>query len=144
MTHRTPRILLILLCFFTLALLRFRESALFYDPLIPFFYGDYQSQALPEIEWVSYVLNVFLRYVINMLLAVAILWLAFKDRGIVKFSLLLYTIVFFVLMPLFIIFWYHSTQGEYLALFYVRRFLIQPLLIFILLPAFYYYRRVNS
>jgi exosortase F-associated protein len=127
-----------------LALVRFRESALFYDPLISFFYGDYQSQALPEIEWTAYVLNIFLRYVINMVLSVAILWLAFRDRGIVSFSLLLFTIVFCALVPLFIVFWHTSAQGEYMTLFYVRRFLIQPLLIFILLPAFYYYRRANS
>ncbi|MFT5751668.1 MAG: exosortase F-associated protein [Flavobacteriales bacterium] len=141
--HRTLRIFVILLCLFMLILVRFRESALFYDPLISFFYGDYQSQPLPGIEWISYVLNIFLRYVINMLLSVAILWLAFKDRGIVKFSMLLYTIMFCVLMSLFVVFWHTSAQGEYMALFYVRRFLIQPLLIFMLLPAFYYYRRVN-
>ena len=100
--HRALRIFVILLCFFMLALVRFRESALFYDPLISFFYGDYQSQALPKIEWTAYVLNIFLRYVINTVLSVAILWLAFRDRGIVSFSLLLFTIVFCALVPLFV------------------------------------------
>lgn len=142
--HRAPRILAVFLCFLMLVLVRFRESALFYDPLVSFFYDDYQSLLLPEIEWTTYLLNLLLRYGLNMLISIVILWLAFKDRGIVKFSLLLYTIVFVVLVPLFVILWKTSSQGEYMTLFYVRRFLIQPLLIFILLPAFYYYRRVNS
>ena len=32
---------------------------------------------------------------------------------------------------------------NFLALFYVRRFLIHPIFVLILMPAFYYYRRKN-
>lgn len=142
--HKSLRVLLIFLCFTAMAFIRFRESALFYDPLISFFYGDYQYDILPDIEWINYVLNIFFRYLLNMLLSLAILWLAFMDTSILKFSSIIFAIVFVLLLVLFVIFWSSNEQGEYNALFYVRRFLIQPLLIFILLPAFYYYRRVSS
>lgn len=142
--NKALRVLLIFLCFIAMAFIRFRESALFYDPLITFFYGDYQYDILPEIEWTQYVLNLFFRYLLNVLLSLAILWLVFRDKGILKFSSILFAIVFVALLLLFFIFWSINEQGEYNALFYVRRFLIQPLLIFILLPAFYYYRRVSS
>tara|TARA_R110001632_G_scaffold161038_7_gene279410 strand:- start:495 stop:926 length:432 start_codon:yes stop_codon:yes gene_type:complete len=142
--NKALRVLLIFLCFIAMAFVRFRESALFYDPLISFFHGDYQYDVLPDIEWTTYVLNIFFRYLLNMFLSLAILWLAFMDTSILKFSSIIFAIVFVLLLVLFIIFWSSNEQGEYNALFYVRRFLIQPLLIFILLPAFYYYRRVSS
>ena len=142
--NKVLRVLLIFLCFIAMAFIRFRESALFYDPLITFFYGDYQYDILPEIEWTQYVLNLFFRYLLNMLLSLDILWLVFRDKDILKFSCIFFAIVFVALLLLFFIFWSINEQGEYNALFYVRRFLIQPLLIFILLPAFYYYRRVSS
>jgi exosortase F-associated protein len=34
-----------------------------------------------------------------------------------------------------------SAAGEHMALFYVRRFLIQPLFLLLLLPAFYFHKR---
>jgi exosortase F-associated protein len=54
-------------------------------------------------------------------------------------------LIFLTFFVLFILaYWYllfNSNTADYVLLFYVRRFLIQPLLLLILIPAFYFHRR---
>ncbi len=141
--HKWVRYGLIFLCLVGLVLVRFGESALFYDPFITFFKTDYQAQPLPELDFLKWLLNTAFRFGLNMLLSLAILWLLFQDRGIVRFSLFLFAAIFIALIFTAIILISGATAESYLPLFYLRRFLIQPLLIFMLVPAFYYYRIVN-
>lgn len=70
--------------------------------------------------------------------------MAFKEKGIITFASLFYGVVFIVLIVIFGILLKTQGIGEYLPIFYVRRFLIQPILLFMLLPAFYYYRKVSN
>lgn len=138
------RITVVFLCLLGFAFLRFRESELFYDPLIAFFKGNYRATILPDMEEGKLFLHLFFRYTINTVLSLVILWMAFKERGIISFAILFYVVVFVLLMITFKIMLTTQGVGEYLPLFYVRRFLIQPILLFMLLPAFYYYRKVHN
>ncbi|SNS32117.1 exosortase F system-associated membrane protein [Dokdonia pacifica] len=138
------RVLVVFLCLVGFAFIRFRESELFYDPLIPFFKSNYQKMTLPDMESWRLFFHIFLRYALNMFLSLVILWVAFRERGIIKFASLFYGVVFVVLIVIFSILLKTQGLGEYLPIFYVRRFLIQPILLFMLLPAFYYYRKVNN
>ena len=138
------RVFVVFLCFVGFAFIRFRESELFYDPLLSFFKGNYQNMMLPEMEHGKLFFHVFLRYLLNTLLSLVVLWMAFREKGIIKFSSLFYTGVFVVLLVVFGILLKTQDVGEYLPIFYVRRFLIQPLLLFMLLPAFYYYKKVGN
>ena len=45
------------------------------------------------------------------------------------------------LMIAFVLLLNTSADGDHMALFYVRRFLIQPLFLLLLLPAFYFHKR---
>ena len=138
------RVFVVFLCFVGFAFIRFRESELFYDPLISFFKGNYQNMTLPEMENGRLFFNVFLRYLLNTLLSLIVLWMAFKEKGIIKFSALFYGGVYILLIIAFGILLKTQGIGEYLPIFYVRRFLIQPILLFMLLPAFYYYKKVSN
>jgi len=138
------RVFVVFLCLVGFAFIRFRESELFYDPLIPFFKSNYQKMNLPDMETWRLFFHLFLRYFINTLLSLIILWMAFKERGIITFASLFYSIVFIVLLIILSILLNTQGVGEYLPIFYVRRFLIQPILLFMLLPAFYYYRKVGN
>lgn len=123
-----------------LALLRFYEDRLFYDPLLEFYNSDYLQNKLPAFEATKLLLNVFFRYLLNSIISLAIIYIAFMDRGIFRFSLYLYMILFAVVFPVFMFLLFTIENENFLALFYVRRFLIQPIFVIILLPAFYYYR----
>ncbi len=122
-----------------LVFIRAYEDALFYDPLLDFFKMDYKTKPLPDMDSFALQSGIVLRFLLNTLISFAILWLVFKDKGIIKLSAVLYFLLFVVLFMVFsfIIFTSESTHGH-LVLFYVRRFLIQPLFLFILLPAFYF------
>ncbi|WGK65348.1 exosortase F system-associated membrane protein [Croceiramulus getboli] len=137
------RILVIVLLFILLAFIRFRESVLFYDPLTEFFKGNFLNQALPEINYPKFLLHLFFRFTINSLISLLILWVAFEERGIITFAALLYGILFVLLFSVFVVLLQTSEQ-EFMSLFYVRRFLIHPLFILLLLPAFYYYKRQSK
>lgn len=121
-----------------LALVRFYQEDLFYDPLIPFFKTD--SVILPYLDMQKLLGGLTLRYFINTILSVAILWFCFKDKSIVRLTAILYGVFFIVLMIAFMIV-VNAEKPNLLALFYVRRFLIQPLFLILFIPAFYYQRR---
>lgn len=122
-----------------LVLIRAFEHRFFYDPFMYFFEKSYVSSAKLELPVVLY-LNLVLRYWLNAAVSLGILYVTFQDRGILKFSKLLYLLFFLVLFPLFIYLMHHTSPGNYLPVFYVRRFLAHPLLLLLLLPAFFYQR----
>jgi exosortase F-associated protein len=135
-------IFLIGLLFIVLIAVRYFESY-FYDPLIEYFKYEYLHHALPKIEEGKFFINLLLRYMINTIVSILILWITFRKKGIVIFSIYFYLIAFIILS---IAFWFilkTRFENYYLIGFYVRRFLIQPLFIMILLPAFYYQKSVK-
>lgn len=133
------KILLILGLVGILALVRLYEYRFFYDPFMYFFERAFQSGETIDYSFKMFF-NVFLRFLVNTFISLLILWVAFRSREIIKFAGIIYAAFFIVLFPLFIYLMHHVQPGDYLAAFYVRRFLAHPLLILILLPAFYYYR----
>lgn len=135
------KILLLFFLFGLLVLVRLFEADLFYDPLLSFFKQDYLYNKVPDVEFGKLMLHTAFRFGINTLISLLILYVAFRDKGIVKFSSVLYLISFVILFS-----WMAwlvanaSPQSNYNILFYVRRFLIQPLFVLLLLPAFYYHK----
>lgn len=142
---RAVRIVGIVLCCILLLAIRAFEDSWFYDPLLEFFKGDYKELPLPEMDNFALYGGIVLRYFLNTLASLAILWLVFLDRGIIKLSTLLY-IALFILFFIIFSFMIYTSEGtdNLLVLFYVRRFLIQPLFLLILLPAFYFQKRKVS
>ncbi|MDP3359256.1 MAG: exosortase F system-associated protein [Lutibacter sp.] len=136
--RKSVRIGLIMLLFLMLILIRAVVQPYFYDPLLDYFKHDYLNASIPELNFSVYFLNIFYRYSLNTVISLVIIYLVFYDIKALYFSIKFYMLVFVVLsLMLFILLKFNDTQN-YLLTFYVRRFLIQPLFVFILLPAFYY------
>ena len=111
------------------------ETKLFYDPLLAFF--KYESKVMPQYDSFKLFLGLFFRYMLNSAISVGILWLAFKDVQVVKLSVALFAGLFVLLAAaLFIVLGFD--KPNLLSVFYIRRFLIQPFLLILFLPAFYY------
>jgi exosortase F-associated protein len=132
------RIGLLMLALLGLVLIRAFESQLFYDPFLSFFKLDYQNKSLPDFDSIPLFFGLFFRYFLNTLLSLVIIYLLFKQLSLVRFSMLLYGVFFVVLVTLFFVLLHFSNQPDYLILFYIRRFLIQPLFLVLFIPAFYY------
>jgi len=124
-----------------LACIRFFESTLFYDPFLSFFKTDFQNKSLPDYNSTQLFVNIFFRYSLNSIISLVILYVLFKDKNILKLSIGLYVVFLVVLLVLFAIELNLST--DYTLLFYTRRFLIQPMFLILLIPAFYY-QKINK
>ncbi len=139
------KIVLLLILFGLLVLVRLFEAELFYDPLLSFFKQDYLNQRVPDVEFGKLLLHTSYRYLINTIISLLILWVAFRDKDVIKFSVVLYVLAFVVLLPWMALLVANATpESNYNILFYVRRFLIQPLFVLLLLPAFYYHKKKNT
>lgn len=126
-----------------LACVRLYQQELFYDPFVQFFKTkNYKGQPLPLYDSLKLGLNLLLRYTINTLISLAIIWLLFRDRSVIRLSLLLYALFFIVLLSLYYIV-LNSNDPDMLLLFYIRRFLIQPLFLLLFVPAFYYQNKAK-
>lgn len=138
---KISKIIGVIICVILLILIRWYEDSLFYDPLITFFKTDHTSQSLPDFDGLLLIGNIALRYIMNTLLSLAVLWFVFSEKGIIKISVLLYSFLFLFLISVFIYLLFYSDSESYLSLFYVRRFLIQPLFLLLFLPAFYFQKK---
>lgn len=130
----------LLVLFGLLILVRAFENELFYDPYLTFFRNDYLYMDNPRREIFKLTLFTTLRYLINSCISLGIIFLFFKERNMVKFSALIYTVAFIFLIILFLYFVINPRQEDYYIFFNIRRFLIQPIFLLLLLPAFYYYK----
>ncbi|WP_299099265.1 exosortase F system-associated protein [uncultured Winogradskyella sp.] len=128
------------LLFLFLILIRTFEDVLFYDPYLTFFENDYLYMDSPRREVAKLVLFTSIRFVLNTLISLGVLYVIFKDMSIIKFSTLIYAIAYILLLIPFLYFVINPKQEDYYLFFNVRRFLIQPIGLILLLPAFYYYR----
>jgi exosortase F-associated protein len=137
------RILLATLLVLLLVLIRAYEDVLFYDPFLNYFKEDYYNLPLPEIDNVQLLFGLFLRYFLNTVLSLAIIYVLFKDIEAVKFASILYLVFFIILVVAFFFVFSFFGETNKMALFYIRRFLIQPIFLLLFLPAFYYQKQNN-
>ena len=120
--NKLLNIAIIVLLLMLLIAVRMFEDVLFYDPLLEFF---------------KLLAHLVFRFLINTLISLVILWVVFRDKGVLKISGVIYSLALVLLFALFCVLLFTSEEGPHMFLFYARRFLIQPLFLLLLLPAFY-------
>lgn len=127
-----------------LACVRLFEKYMFYDPFLEFFRGEFQNAQLPLYNTVRLFLGLLFRYFLNSGLSVAIIYIVFKDVQLAKVVSMLYAVFLVVLIAVFFGILNFSEKPDYMVLFYVRRFLIQPIFLVLFLPAFYYQKKNSA
>jgi exosortase F-associated protein len=132
--------ILLLVLFGVLVLIRVFENELFYDPYLSFFKSDYLNMDSPRREILKLSLFTTLRFVLNSAISLGIIFIFFRDKSILKFSLMVYIIAYVILMLFFLYFVTSPRQEDYYLFFNFRRFLIQPILLLLLVPAFFYHK----
>ncbi|MBJ6366552.1 exosortase F system-associated membrane protein [Snuella sedimenti] len=138
--NKFTRYTLLFLLFGALVLIRWFENELFYDPYLIFFKNDYLYLDNPRREVFKLTMFTGLRYTLNSIISLGILYVIFKEKSMVKFSAFIYVVAFVVLILIYLYFVINPRQQDYYMFFNVRRFLIQPVILLLLLPAFYYYK----
>lgn len=135
------RIALAMLFVVALVLIRAYEDSLFYDPFLNYFKSDYYNLPIPEINNFKLFTGLLFRFFINTSISLAIIYVLFKDIDAIKFASFLYLIFFIALAAAFFFILLKSGETNKMGLFYIRRFLIQPLFLLLFLPAFYYQKQ---
>jgi exosortase F-associated protein len=132
-----------LLLILLLVSVRAYENSLFYDPFLSYFKGDFNVMPLPKYDLLPFLMGLLFRYGLNSVLSLGLIYVLFKDLLMIKFASFLYLFFFVALIVLFFSIIYYSGSHNNWLLFYVRRFLIQPILVLLFIPAFYY-QKVNK
>lgn len=131
-------LVILLLC------VRMFQQQLFYDPFIAFYHKTAADKhGLPAYNGVWLFAHYFFRYTLNTVLSLAILWIMFKDKAIIKLTSVLYAVLFVVLaLLLYVVL--QADVPSFKLIFYIRRFLMQPLPLLLFVPAFYYQKYLKQ
>ncbi len=132
--------ILLFVLFLLLVLIRYFEDYLFYDPYLQFFQNDYLYIDSPRRETLKLTLFTSLRFGLNTIISLAVLYVIFKSKSMLKFAVFIYTTAYIFLLAAFLYFVINPRQEDYYLFFNIRRFLIQPIILIVLLPAFYYHK----
>ena len=136
-------IFLLMILVALLMLIRAFEKQLFYDPFMYYFEHDYLIFPLPDYNAGKLFLGLLFRFTLNALISLGILYSLFKDREMIVFVSVLYVILFVILIIAFFCMLWFFTDNVNFILFYVRRFLIQPLFVVVFIPAFYFQNKMS-
>jgi len=119
------------------------EDTLFYDPFLNYFKDNYSNLPFPIINPIKLFLSLGFRYYLNSIISLAFLYILFNDSKIVKFSIFLYILFGSVLMISFFFVFLKLGEDSKMSLFYIRRFIIQPIFLILFIPAFYYQEKIK-
>lgn len=94
---------------------------------------DYQN-----VEALPFIFNKVLRYLLNDLFAVAILYALFFQRKYLRFALAVMLFGLVVLVPLYLVIYLQQPPGLSSMLSHLHRLVMNPVLMMLLIPAFFY------
>ncbi|MEC5394161.1 exosortase F system-associated membrane protein [Bergeyella sp. RCAD1439] len=127
-----------------LILVRVMEDRLFYDPFLEYFHSSASSEAFPSVDWLRLIVGHFFRFFLNLFFSLIVIHFMFGNPRWTKQAALLLGIVFGVTFPLYLYCVGSQFAVGQLFSFYVRRFVIQPLFLLLLVPMFYYRRELEK
>ncbi len=131
----------ILILLALLVAIRAFENTLFYDPLLTYFKRNYMQTPLPKLNVIRLFFSLGFRFYLNSIISIGILKLIFNNTKVVKFSIFLYSVFGIILMVTFFFILLKFGETNKMNLFYIRRFIIQPVLLILFIPAFYYQKK---
>ncbi|MCX8522378.1 exosortase F system-associated protein [Chryseobacterium formosus] len=121
---------------------RMLEDQIFYDPFLNFFHEADKSQAFPAFEWGKLIGSHVFRFVLNLIFSCIIIHFMFKNKEWTIQGAVLITIIFAITFPIYLFCIYNKFDIGYLFSFYMRRFVIQPLILLLIIPLFYYRKQI--
>lgn len=134
--------LLVLAGFCGLVGVRMLEDAIFYDPFLNYFHEANKNISLPQFEWGKLIVSHLFRFILNLFFSCIIIHFLFKNKEWTMQGAVLITIIFAITFPIYLYCIYNQFEIGYLFSFYMRRFVIQPLILLLVVPLFYYRKQM--
>ena len=121
---------------------RMLEDAIFYDPFLNYFHEANKNISLPQFEWGKLILSHLFRFILNLFFSCIIIHFLFKNKEWTMQGAVLITVIFAITFPIYLYCIYNQFEIGYLFSFYMRRFVIQPLILLLIVPLFYYRKQM--
>ncbi|MCY0969609.1 exosortase F system-associated membrane protein [Chryseobacterium wangxinyae] len=121
---------------------RMIEDSIFYDPFLNYFHEANKNVIFPEFEWGKLIVSHIFRFVLNLFFSCIIIQFLFKNKEWTVQGAVLITIIFAITFPIYLYCIYVRFEIGYLFSFYMRRFVIQPLILLLIVPLFYYRKQM--
>lgn len=121
---------------------RFLEDKIFYDPFLNYFHEAVQDIAFPAFEWGRLVGSHIFRFILNLIFSCIIIHFMFKNKEWTIQGAVLMTIIFVITFPIYLYCISDKFEIGHLFSFYMRRFVIQPLILLLIIPLFYYRKQM--
>lgn len=136
--------LIVFFAVFGLIGVRILEDQIFYDPFINYFHFANKHADFPDFEWFKLIINYVLRFGFNLILSTIIIYFIFKNKDWTVQAVILMLIIFAITLPIYLYCIDTKFEIGYLFSFYIRRFVIQPLILLMIIPLFYYRKQLLS
>lgn len=120
------------------------EDSIFYDPFLSYFRSADQTAVFPEFEWVKLIVSYLFRFLLNTFFSLLIIQNLFQNKEWTKQAFLLIALIFVIVFPIYLFCISDKFQIGYLFSFYIRRFVIQPLTLLLIIPIFYYRKKISQ
>lgn len=133
---------LVLLGLCGLIAVRMAEDRIFYDPFLNFFHEATQDAAFPDFDWMPLIASHIFRFILNLVFSCIIIHFIFKNKEWTVQGAVLMTLIFAITFPIYLYCISDEFQIGYLFSFYMRRFVIQPLILLLIIPLFYYRKQM--
>lgn len=133
---------LVIVGVFGLIVVRILEDNLFYDPFLGYFHEANKNISFPSFEWGRLIFGHLFRFILNLLFSCLIIQCLFKNKEWTIQGAVLIAIVFAITFPIYLYCIYSHFEIGYLFSFYMRRFVIQPLVLLLIVPLFYYRKQM--
>ncbi len=123
---------------------RMTEDDIFYDPFLNYFHEANKHIAFPDFEWGKLVVSHVFRFILNLFFSCVIIQFLFKNKDWTLQGAFLILIIFAITFPIYL-YCIHDRFGiGYLFSFYMRRFVIQPMILLLIVPLFYYRKNITG
>ena len=123
---------------------RFLEDKIFYDPFLNFFKGDFRVAQIPEFETFKLIVSHVFRFLLNLFFSAMVVHFMFLNKKWTLQAIALMTIAFLFFFPIYLWCLFSKMEIGYLFTFSVRRFVIQPIVLLLVIPIFYYRKKLGK
>ena len=136
--------IIVIIAIFGLIGVRVVEEKIFYDPFLEYFHEANKKADFPDFEWTKLILNYLFRFFLNLIFSAIAVHFIFKKKDWTIQAAILMALVFAITFPIYLFCIHTKFEIGYLFSFYMRRFVIQPLILLLIIPMFYYRKNLEK
>ena len=137
------RVFGMILCFLLFAIYRHFEGV-FYDPIVGFFSSSSNSLGNLTYDFSLYTLSLISRYLVNAALTILAVYIWFRSKKYTTYTLDTLLVVGVLVIPLFLSQVYFDFPFGKMFAFYLRRIIVYPIVLLLLLAVFYFDSQKNT